>query len=220
MRQFSAALSAYALLIFPALAEEVPHDVPAPHAAEDMHGAAEAAGHAAEAAGHGAGLPQFDITTFPSQIFWLAVTFVVLYVFFSRKTLPDISAVIDNRRNHIQSDLGMAEKLTAEAESVQTAYETGLQGARDKATQTITDTENSMKQKAASEYESFRKRSETEIKAAESRIETAKIKAMDDMNTIAAEVAAEAVEKIIGIGTDTSKVKAIVESLSGKARAA
>lgn len=181
---------------------------------------ADAAAHGHEAAASSGGLPQFDPTWFPSQLFWLAAAFFIMYLFFSKKTLPEISSVIENRRNHIRSDLDMAEKLTADAEAVQTAYENGLQSARDQAHQSVMDVETTMKERGASEYEAFRKRSESEIQAAERRIDAAKNAAMDDMNTIAAEVAAEAVKKIIGTNMDVQKAKAIVESLTGKAKAA
>lgn len=175
------------------------------------HGAVETQGH--DAAASSGGLPQFDPTWFPSQIFWLAVSFFVLYLFFSKKTLPEISSVIENRRNHIRSDLDMAEKLTEEAESVQAAYENGLQSARDTAAQAVADVDSAMKAKGADEYEEFRKRSETEILAAEERIKAAKNAAMDEMNTIAAEVASVAVKKIIGADMDVKQAKAVVESL-------
>lgn len=180
--------------------------------------AAETAGHGAEA-GSG-GLPQFDPTWFASQIFWLAAAFAFLYFFFATKTLPEISSVIENRRNHIRSDLDMAEKLTADAEKVQETYEEGLEKARAEADEAIQSVDDAMKKKAASEYEAFRQRSEAEILDAEDRIRRAKASAMDDMNTIAAEVASVAVKKIIGASTDVQKAKSIVESLAGKAEAA
>lgn len=202
------AASFFALMAFIPLAFAEPAD------------SADAGAHGHDAAASSGGLPQFDPTWFPSQLFWLAVTFFVLYLFFSKKTLPEISSVIENRRNHIRSDLDMAEKLTADAEAVQAAYENGLQSARDQAHQAVTDVETTMKAKGAAEYEAFRKRSEAAIDAAEKRIEGAKADAMDDMNTIAAEVAAEAVKKIIGTNMDVQKAKSIVESLTGKAKAA
>jgi F-type H+-transporting ATPase subunit b len=177
---------------------------------------ADEAAHGHEEAAASGGLPQFDPTWFPSQIFWLAVSFFVLYLFFSKKTLPEISSVIENRRDHIRSDLDMAEKLTEEAENVQAAYENGLQSARDSAAKAVQDVDTAMKQKGAEQYEAFRERSEAEILAAESRINAAKDAAMDEMNTIAAEVASVAVKKIIGVDMDVKKAKSIVESLTDK----
>lgn len=48
-----------------------------------------------------AGLPQMDTAWFPSQIFWLAITFGFLYVVFSKKVLPGISSTLESRRNQI-----------------------------------------------------------------------------------------------------------------------
>ena len=180
--------------------------------------------HAGDLAAHGqeaahassGGLPQFDPTWFASQIFWLAITFGVLYFIFATKTLPEISGVIENRKNHIQADLEMAEKLTTEADGVYDAYQTGLSAAQEKAGRAIQHVEESMKVKSAQALESFRARSETEIKATEARISSAKVAAMDDMNGIAAQAAAQAVEKIIGVRADVHQAKAIVESLNGK----
>lgn len=181
-------------------------------AAEEIH-------HGAEEASKG-GLPQFEPTWFASQVFWLAISFAVLYFIFSKKTLPDISGVIENRKNHIQSDLETAEKLTAEADSVHDAYQENLTKSQDKASQAIQDVENDMKAKSTAAFDEFRARSDKEVKAAESRINDSKLAMMDEMNTIAAEAAASAVKKIIGTSTDTNQVKAIVESMNGKAKAA
>ncbi len=160
------------------------------------------------------GLPQFDPTWFPSQLFWLAIAFGVMYLFFSRKTLPEISSVIDNRRNHIQSDLELADKLTKEAESVQEAYEGSLQSAREEASQVIVKTEESMKEKAAQSFESFRKKSESDIQATETRLEKAKTEALSDMTDIAAQVTSQAVEKITGQKTDEARAKSAIDALT------
>lgn len=166
------------------------------------------------------GLPQLDFSTYTPQIFWLFLTFFVLYLVFAKKTLPDISSVIDTRKNKIDADLKSAEALTAQAQSVQATYEAGLQKARHTAGAAVANVESSMTAKSAQATEAFRKRAEAEMKAAEDRVLTAKDKAMQDMSVIAAEVASEAVKKIIGVGTDINQAKAIIQTLSDKAKAA
>src|SRR5688572_14772604 len=101
-----------------------PHPVEATHAPEaaptaDAAHAPDAAGHAAGAAAHGgeAGVfPPFDATTFASQLFWFAVTFVALYVVLSRFVLPRIGGVLEKRAGTIQGDLDQAAQKSAEAE--------------------------------------------------------------------------------------------------------
>ncbi len=160
------------------------------------------------------GLPQFDPTWFASQVFWLAIAFAFLYFFFARKTLPDISGVIENRRTHIESDLELADKLTKEAEDVQEAYEQSLSSAREQASNALIQADEEMKARAAQAYEDFRKRSETEIRKTEEKLEEAKSGALNEMTNIAADVVGQAVEKIIGTKTDTARAKSAVEALS------
>lgn len=169
------------------------------------------------------GLPQLDFTTYTPQLFWMFVFFTLLYMIFAKKALPDISGTIEGRKNHIQSDLEAAEKLTAEADNVHDSYNESLVGAQDAATKTIQDMEGKMKIKAEKAMNDFRARSETEILSAEDRIMTAKQDAMKDMNKIVTDVTAEAVEKIIGQSADKATVQSTVEQLNAapqKAKAA
>lgn len=179
-------------------------------------GDAFAAGDAAEVEG----LPQLDFTTYTPQLFWMFAFFAVLYMFFAMKTLPEISGVIENRKNHIQSDLETAEKLAAEADQVQEAYQASLGKAQGKAAKAIQDVEAEMKKAAEDAAEEFRARSEKDIKAAEAEVLKAQEAVMDEVNTIAAEAASEAVSKIIGAKTDIKKAKTIIKGLADKAKAA
>ena len=180
-----------------------------------------AAGAKHGAAEKSAGLPQFDPSSFASQVFWLAIAFAILYIFFSKKTLPEISSVIESRKEHIQSDLTSAEELKAEAEGVQEAYETILEEARQKSSTSFAKAEAKIKEKTNEVYQDFQARSAKEITAKEKAIEKAKADAMDEMNVLAAEIAREAAEKIIGVETDLKQAKTVVKSLhTSRAKAA
>lgn len=166
------------------------------------------------------GLPQLDFATYTQQIFWMLIVFAFLYIVFARKTLPDISGVIQNRKNHIDSDLDTAEKLTQEADSVHNTYQTSLTSSQEKAQAEIQRVEAEMKAKAEKAAHDFRLRSEAEVQKAEANILKAQKTAMNDMNMIAAEAASAAVAKIIGGQSDVNAARAIIESLNSKAKAA
>lgn len=168
----------------------------------------------------GGGLPQLNVSTYPSQIFWLLVMFAVLYTAFSKAVLPSIAGVVDGRDNLIKSNLAAAETLKNEAEAIRAAYEKNLEAARAQAVAAVQDVEAAAKKKAAEQTEFFRRRTETEITAAEERVDVAKQKTMGDMTHVAAEVASLAAEKITGIGTDVQNARAIVDSIASKAKAA
>ncbi len=166
------------------------------------------------------GLPQFDPTWFVSQLFWLAIAFGVLYVVFAKKTLPNISSVIENRKNHIQSDLETAEKLTAEADEVQEINQKNLTTAQNDAVSAIKVVEDKSKAKADKALAVFKEQADASIEQAENNIELSKNAAMQDMNNIAIEAATQAVEKIIGVSPKDGDVQAIINNMNGKARAA
>lgn len=180
----------------------------------------DALAHGVEAAAHGAaehaksaGLPQFDPSSFPSQIFWLTAAFVILYLFFSKKTLPDISSVLENRRQHIQSDLDTAESLRKQAEEIHQAYEKVMEQAQIAASDYYLDAERTIKEKTQREMNAFYERAVEQVGETEKRIEAAKAEAMEDMSTIAAQIAAEVAQKIIGVSTDISQAKTVVQSI-------
>ncbi len=64
---------------------------------------------------HAAGLPQLDATWFPNQLFWLAVSFCVLFGVVSRVIAPSIQSVLGARENAIRDAIGEAEEARAQA---------------------------------------------------------------------------------------------------------
>src|SRR5690242_348545 len=104
------------------------------------------------------GFPPFDTSTFPSQIFWLVVTFAFLFVVMWRVAGPRISSVITMRRNKINGDIAAAQKSRGDAEAASAAYQTALAGARAKANAHAEETRKRLateidKAKAAAEAE-------------------------------------------------------------------
>src|SRR5260221_7911990 len=85
-------------------------------------------------------MPQLDLSTFPSHIFWLAVFFVVLYLLMAKLAIPRIERVIDERRNRVENDLDKAGQMKSEAEAVIAAYEKALADARHQAQLTMKET--------------------------------------------------------------------------------
>lgn len=92
-----------------------------------MADAAEAGGHGAESAG---GLPQFDPTYFPSQLFWLALFFVLLYLLLDRILLPRVGGVIEARADAIRSDIDAAAAANEDAQAALKGYDDAIATAR------------------------------------------------------------------------------------------
>lgn len=79
------------------------------------------------------GMPQLDFSTFPNQIFWLVVTFIILHLIISRVALPRIGSVLDDRSSAIANDIAQAAEFKTKAEDAKAAYEAALVEARSEA---------------------------------------------------------------------------------------
>src|SRR5262249_10320731 len=99
-----------------------------PPASGGLQTGSEASGHVTKP-----GLPQLDATSFASQIFWLVIWFVVLYVVISRIAAPKIGGVIAERAGRIKGDLDTAAEAKRASEAAIAAYEKALADARARA---------------------------------------------------------------------------------------
>lgn len=158
----------------------------------------------------GSHFPPFDPTYFASQLLWLAITFVALYLIMQRVALPRIGAILEVRRDRIAGDLDRAEQLKRESDAAIAAYEKSLADARSKAFAIAEDSRNKASAAAAEQ----RKQNETalasRLAAAEGQITAIKDRALADVGTIAADVAGSVVEALIGKRASPDEIRAAV----------
>ena len=154
--------------------------------------------HTEQHSGPKGAFPPFQKDTFASQLVWLAITFVVLYLLISRIAVPRIGGIIDDRAKRIEGDFAEAQRFKNESEAALAAYEKALADARGRA-QAIA---NETRDKLNAEAEARRKAIESELNAklaeAEKTIGDTKAGAMRNVRGIAAEAAAAIVAKLTG----------------------
>jgi F-type H+-transporting ATPase subunit b len=147
---------------------------------------------------HDGGFPPFNAHTFPSQLFWLVITFVLLYALMAKWALPRVGKVIDNRQKLIEGDLAEAGRLKQQSDEAVAAYEKALAEARARA-QSIA---NETREKQHAEAEAARKAIEGELNVklaeAEKSIAATKQAAMGNVRSIAEDAARAIVERLIG----------------------
>ena len=161
---------------------------------------------------HGGGFPPFDAHSFASQLTWLAIAFVLLYVLMSKLALPKVGGVIENRQKRIAGDVAEAGRLKQQSDEAVAAYEKALADARGRA-QAIA---NETREKQASEADAARKKVESELNAklaqAEKTIAATKQAAMGNVHGIAEAAAAAIVERLIGTAPNQ---KAVTDAVTG-----
>lgn len=153
--------------------------------------------HGGEHAGDKA-FPPFDLTYFPSQIFWLLVSFFALYFILGQVLLPRIGETIEERNNRIADDLDSASRMQREAEDAEKTYERALADAKAKARNHAETTRQSIDAELAKDLDIADAQALKQAEAADVRIRKIRTEAMANIDTIAAEAAQATVETLIG----------------------
>jgi len=163
-------------------------------------------------------MPQFDSSTYVSQLFWLAVMFVALYWIVSKIAVPRIGEVLEQRARVIQNDLDRATQLKAETDAAIAAYEKAMTGARAQAYEHMRVIQENMKAVADKRTADVTAQVAKQISEAEARIASAKQAALESIKGMAAETARDIVAKLAGLSPDAGIVDAAVTTAIKEAR--
>ena len=120
------------------------------------------------------GLPQLDHASFPSQIFWLAVSFVLLYIIVSRIALPRISQILQRRMRNIDADYSAARKYRREVETLVGEMEEILAQGRNETQELLRNRHQALQGKISGQQAQAQQESAAEIGEQEQAIDDAK----------------------------------------------
>lgn len=166
----------------------------------------------------GGGLPQMDVSTFPGQLFWLAITFGILFWQMSSNILPRLGGIIEERKDRIADDLDRAAEFRLEAEEAQKSYEEALSDARAKAQTIAGDTRNAINDEIAALQATMEAELATKVEAAETRITAMRTSATEKVREAAADTTRAVVEALIEeVPSGESINKAVATAISDRA---
>ncbi|MEQ1866612.1 MAG: ATP F0F1 synthase subunit B [Micropepsaceae bacterium] len=176
--------------------------------AEEMHSGTE------HPEGHGAkpGLPQLDTTTFAGQLFWLVISFAVLYFVISRVAAPKISGVIADRAGRIKGDLDQAAQAKRNSDAAIANYEKALTDARTAASKMGDDLRKTVQAEADAKNAAASKQLAADTLKAETRIGEMRKAAMARVGDVARDAAAEIVAKLTGETANAGDLEAAVRN--------
>ena len=154
--------------------------------------------------------PPLDTNSFPSQLLWLVIFFGALYLLMSRLVLPKLGAIITTRKAQIDGDMARAQALKDETEAAVKHYEKALADARANANDIARDTKAKVTSQIDGEQAILDGELAQKIKDAEARVAKAKAKAMESVESIAGDSAADIVASLTGgKTTKTAVAKAV-----------
>ena len=145
------------------------------------------------------GLPQLNVATYSSQIFWLIVSFILLYVLMSKMALPKVSEVLELRESEINGNLERADKFQKEIDEVKAGYEQALAKAHADADDVVKKIETATIAKVADKQNEFGETARDRLAKSEANITEAKNEALKSLEEIAADITKDALKKLANI---------------------
>jgi F-type H+-transporting ATPase subunit b len=163
-------------------------------------------------------MPQLDPAFWPTQLFWLAITFIALYLVIWRIALPRIADVLEARQRKLDDDLKKAAALKDEAEAILAEYEKMRATAQASAHDALQKAQAAMKAEAERQGRELAAKLSQQTDEAEARIAAAKEGALASLEGTVNEVVAAATEKLIGVKAGDQEIARAVGSVMGGKR--
>jgi F-type H+-transporting ATPase subunit b len=180
-------------------------------AAEGAAHATEAA-HAAEGAEHKTGLPQLAVETFVGQLFWLAISFALLFALLTFFIIPRIRGVLETRRARIQGDLAAAATAKGAADAALKAYEKAVADARARGRALAEDTRKATKADTDAKRADAEAGLAAKIAGAEAQVAATKSEALANIRAVAADTAAEIYARLTGESVTAAEAAGAVDA--------
>jgi len=163
-----------------------------------------------------AGMPQLDTEFWVSQIFWLTITFSILFVLLSKLILPKISANLETRKSLILENISTAEKKREESELKIKEYNEIIEKGKSEAKSIINQAKERLEKDIILKKEALEKDLSSEIQKAEVEIQEFRAKAPERINKIAIQTSVDLLQQLIGTDVNSSSISTIVNDLSSK----
>jgi F-type H+-transporting ATPase subunit b len=163
-------------------------------------------------------MPQFDPSSFASQLFWLAITFFLMYQLVMKLVMPGLGGVMESRQRTIDEDLAKAADLKARTDTAIQSYEAALAEARARAQGILRETNEELARAAEARNREVADALSERIAEGEARIEKARAEALEDVRDVAADVAVALTGKLMGAAADDGAARASVAAVMREAR--
>ena len=145
------------------------------------------------------GMPQLDVATYPSLIFWLIVTFSFTFFVLKYYVTPKMSEILNDRKEKIDSDLFEAKQSREEAENSKTDQEKSILDAKEKAIIIVRDAVEKSKSKLLISETKAKEKLSKKLEDAEKNILNTKKDSLKIVNEVASDIAVIISDKISGI---------------------
>ena len=160
------------------------------------------------------GLPQLDLNTYPSLMFWSIISLILGFVFMKYLVTPNIKSILNSRETSIQNDLVKAKTSNQESEKIRQSIIKSQEDIKSKSQKIISDAILESKQSIEKKEKEISEKLELKVSEAEQKIIDTQNTVINDVINVAEEITADVVRKFTDIKYDKSNVKKAIKLAS------
>ena len=160
------------------------------------------------------GLPQLDLNTYPSLMFWSIISLILGFVLMKYLVTPNIKSILNSRETSIQNDLVKAKTSNQESEKIRQSIIKSQEDIKSKSQKIISDAIFESKQSIENKEKEISAKLELKVSEAEKKIIDTQNTVIKDVINVAEEITADVVRKFTDIKYDKSNVKKAIKLAS------
>lgn len=159
-----------------------------------------------------AGMPQLDFANryTLTQVAWLAVIFVVLYILLAYGALPRVESVLQNRAQRLSNDLEAARAAKADSDAAIAEMNIAIRHAHANAQSDIATAIAKAKTAAEAQAHEVNAKLAAQLAESEERIKVARQGAMGALSQVASETASLVYTRLTGATPDPDLLKSAI----------
>ena len=160
------------------------------------------------------GLPQLDLNTYPSLMFWSIISLIIGFALMKYLVTPNIKSILNSRETSIQNDLVKAKTSNQESEKIRQSIIKSQEDIKSKSQKIISDAILESKQRKKKKEKEISAKLELKVSEAEKKIIDTQNTVINDVINVAEEITADVVSKFTDIKYDKSNVKKAIKLAS------
>ena len=160
------------------------------------------------------GLPQLDLNTYPSLMFWSIISLILGFVLMKYLVTPNIKSILNSRETSIQNDLVKAKTSNQESEKIKLSIIKIQEDIKSKSQKIISDAILESKQSIEKKEKEISAKLELKVSEAEKKIIDTQNTVINDVINVAEEITADVVKKFTDLKYDKSNVKKAIKLAS------
>ena len=160
------------------------------------------------------GLPQLDLSTYPSLMFWSIASLIIGYILMRYLVTPNIKSILNSRETNIQNDLVKAKTSSQEAEKIRQSIVKSQDDIKSKSQKIISESILETKLSIEKKDKEISKKLELKVAEAEERIFDTQNIVINEVINNAEEITANVVKKFTNIKYNKSNIKKAIKLAS------